>query len=327
MRCLAPASLCAFVLFLALGAQHAIGQGGTEAYPSRPVHLAVPYPPGGATDIIARNLAQKLQELLGQPVVFDYRAGSGGVIATEFVAKAAPDGHTMGMVTTAHVINPGLRKNLPYDTLRDFSGVSMVAVSHILIAATPSLEANNLPEVLTLARHRPGKLAFASPGVGGAMHLSGELIKYTTGVDIVHVPYKGGAAAYPDVIAGRIPLIIDPVFAVWQYVRSGKMKAIAMASPQRVPSYPDVPAVSETIPGFSVMSITGIIVPRAVPRALVNRLAADIGRALQAPDLKARMMDAGMEPSPSTPEQFDAFIRSEAEKWTKVIRQTGVTAD
>ncbi len=318
-------------VFIALALSAACGlaraQGAPEAYPSRPVHMSVPYPPGGATDIIARNLGQKLQELLGQPVVFEYKPGAGGIIATEFVAKAPPDGYTMGMVTTAHVINPGLRKNLPYDTLKDFAGVSMVAVSHILIAATPSLEANTLPEVLALARRSPGKLAFASPGVGGAMHLTGELLKYMTGVDIVHVPYKGGMAAYPDVIAGRIPLIIDPVFAVWPYVKSGKMKPIAMASPSRVPSYGEVPAASETVPGFSVMSITGIIVPRPTPRAVVSRLSADIGRALQAPDIKARMSEAGMEPTPTSPEQFDAYIRSESEKWAKVIRQAGVTAD
>jgi len=316
-----------FYIALALSAACGLAraQGATEAYPAKPLHMAIPYPPGGATDIIARNLSQKLQELLGQPVVLEYKPGGGGIIATEFVAKSAPDGYTMVMVTTAHVINPSLRKNLPYDTLRDFSGVSMVAVSHILIAATPSLQANDLAEVLSLARRNPGKLSFASPGVGGAMHLTGELLKYMTGVDIVHVPYKGGSAAYPDVIAGRIPLIIDPVFAVWPYVKSGKMKAIAMASPSRVPSYPDVPAVSETVPGFSVLSMTGIIVPHATPRPVVYRLSADIGRALATPEVKARMSEAGMDPSPTTPEQFDAYIRSESAKWAKVIKKAGVT--
>ena len=298
----------------------------SEPYPSRPVRMSVPYPPGGATDIIARNLAMKLQDFLGQPVVFEYKPGAGGVVASEYVAKSTSDGYTTAMVTTAHVINPGLRP-LPYDTLKDFAGVSMVAVSHILIAANPSVEANNLEELIAYARRNPGRLSFASSGVGGAMHMSGELLKYMTGIDIVHVPYKGGAAAYPDVIAGRIPLIIDPIFGVWPYVKSGKLKAVAIASPSRSSSYPDVPVVAETVPGYSVMSITGVVVPRAVPRGAVNRLSADIGRALQSADIKARMQEAGMEPSPTTPDQFDSYIRTEIEKWAKVIRQANITPE
>jgi tripartite-type tricarboxylate transporter receptor subunit TctC len=295
-----------------------------QEFPAKPVRLVLPVPPGGAMDIVARTLVDRWSQNLGQPVVLDYKAGAGGMISTEFVAKAAPDGYTTGLVSTAHVINPGLKKQLPYDTVRDLSGVSLVAVSHILIAATPSLPANNMAELIALARKSPGRISFATPGPGGAMHLSGELLKYMTGIDIVHVPYKGGPSAYPDVIAGRIELMIDPVYSLWPQVRSGKMKVIGMASPSRPASYPDVPAIAETVPGYSVESITGIIVSSRTPRPYINRLAADIGRALEGTELRTRMTDAGMEPAGSTPEQYDARIRAEIEKWSKVIQAAGI---
>ena len=271
---------------LCIGSGGAIAQSGSAvsgstSYPTKPVHLVVPYPPGGATDIIARNLAQKLQEIQGQPVVMEYKPGAGGVIATEHIAKSAPDGYTSGIVTTAFVINPSLRSDLPYDTLKDFSGVSIVAISHIMLAATPSLQANSVPELIALAKRMPGKLTYASAGTGGAMHLSGELLKSMTGIDMVHVPYKGGNAAYPDVIAGRVQLIFDPVFASMPLVKSGKLKALALASPKRPASHPELPTIGESVPGYGVLSITGIVVPHATPREVVHRLSADIGKALE----------------------------------------------
>ena len=313
---------------LALGLALALpGAALPQAFPAKPVRLVVPFPPGGATDIIARLLGQKLQEIWGQTVLIEYKPGGGTVVGTDFVAKSPPDGYTMGVVITAHVINPGLRTDLPYDTMNDLSGVSMVAVQHIALVATPGLEANTVPELIALAKKNPGKLTYATPGTGTAMHLAGELLKSQAGIDIVHVPYKGGAPAYPDVISGRVALQIDPMSASMPNIKAGKVKLLAITSPQRAPTVPDVPTVAETLPGFSVLSISGVVVPSATPREVVRKASADINRALAASDLVERMAQQGMEPSGNTPEQFDAFIRAEIDKWGKVVKASGAKLD
>jgi tripartite-type tricarboxylate transporter receptor subunit TctC len=287
----------------------------------------VPFPPGGATDIIGRLLGQKLQELWGQSVVIEYKPGGGTVVGTDFIAKSPPDGYTMGIVITAHVINPSMRTDLPYNTMKDLAGVSMVAVSHIALVATPGLEANTVPELIALAKKNPGKLSYATPGTGTAMHLAGELLKSLAAIDIVHVPYKGGAPASLDVISGRVALQIDPMYASMANVKAGKLKLLAIASPQRAPTVPEVPTIAETFPGFSVMSITGVVVPGATPRDIVSKASIDINRALAAADLVERMSQHGMEPSGTTPAQFDAFIRTEIEKWSKVVKASGAKLD
>jgi tripartite-type tricarboxylate transporter receptor subunit TctC len=295
-----------------------------SAWPARPVRLVVPFGPGGATDIIARLISQKLAELWNQSVLVDYKPGAGTVLGTDAVAKSAPDGYTMGMVITAHVINPSLRPAMPFDTLKDLSGVSLVAVSHILIAATPSLPANNIRELIALAKK--DKLSYATPGTGTAMHLAGELLKTLAGIDMIHVPYKGGSAAYPDVIAGRVPVILDPMFATIGHVKAGRLKAIAITSSERAAGYPEIGTVAEVLPGFDVKSISGVVVPSATPREIVRKASADIGRVLAMPDVKARMAEVGMEPAASTPEAFDAFIRREIDRWAPVVKASGARA-
>ena len=298
-----------------------------QAYPSKPVRLMVPFPPGGATDIIARLLSAKMQELWGQPVVIESKPGAGTVVGTEYVAKSAPDGHTLGMVVTAHVINPSLRPNMPYDTVKDLAGVTQVSVQHLVMAAHPSLPANNIAELVALAKKDPGKLSYATPGSGTAMHLSVELLKTTAGIDIVHVPYKGGAPAQQDVMSGRVPILMDVLYAAQPLIKSGRIKVLALLSPQRAPESPEYPVVAETVPGVSALSIVGVVAPAATPRELVRRISADIARAVKSSDLTDRMKQQGMEPVGSTPEQFDALIRSEIEKWAKVVKLSGAKVD
>jgi tripartite-type tricarboxylate transporter receptor subunit TctC len=298
-----------------------------QEYPTRPVRLVVPNPPGGAIDMLARLLSQKLNAIWGQPVIVEYKPGANTRVGTDYVAKSAPDGYTLGMVVASHVINPSIRSNMPYDTLKDLSGVTFTAFTTLLISASPSVEANSIAELVALAKRNPGKLSYATPGSGSAPHLAGELLKLMTGIDIVHVPYKGSAGAYPDVISGRVQLIFDPIIGTMPHVKAGKLKPLAVTSPKRWPSAPDIPAVAETVPGFSVASLNGIVVPSATPRELVRRISGDFAVALNAPEFKARLNELGLEPVGNTPEEFDAFIRTEIEKWARVVKTANLTVD
>jgi tripartite-type tricarboxylate transporter receptor subunit TctC len=298
-----------------------------QTYPARAVRLMVPFPPGGATDIVGRLVAAKMQDVWGQPVVVENKPGAGTVVGTEYVAKSAPDGYTLGTVVTAYVINPSLRSDMPYDTLRDLRGVTQISVQHLVMAAYPGFPANSIPELIALAKKEPGKLAYATPGSGTAMHLSVELLKTSAGIDIVHVPYKGGAPAQQDVMAGRVPILMDVLYAVQPLIKSGKIKVLALLSPKRDPDAPEYPIVSESVPGVSALSLVGIVAPAATPKDLVNHISADIAKAVKSSDLTERMKQQGMEPIGSTPEQFDALIRSEIEKWAKVVKLSGAKAD
>ena len=298
-----------------------------QNFPAKPVRLVVPNSPGGGTDILARLLAQKLQDIWSQSVIIEYKPGAGTVTGTEYVVKAAPDGHTLGMSVSSLMINPSLRSNLPYDTLKDLSGVSMTAVAHVVITATRSLEANNLAELIALAKKQPGRLSYATAGAGSGLHMAGELLKMTTGIDIVHVPYKGSGPAYPDVIAGRVQLMIDPLFSSLPHIKAGKVKPLAVTGATRAANTPDIPTVAETLPGFNVRSINGIIAPSATPRAVVSRISADFAAALRFQDIRKRMAEIGLEPAGTTPDQFDALIRSEIEKWAKVVKFSGARVE
>ena len=298
-----------------------------QNFPTKPIRMLVAYAPGGGTDILARLLATKLQEIWGQSVIVEYKPGAGTVTGTEYVARSAPDGLTLGMSVSSHMINPSLRTNLPYDTLRDFSGVSLTAIAHTVISATPSLPVNNLGELIALAKKQPGVLGYATAGAGSGLHMTGELLKMTTGSDIVHVPYKGSGPAFPDVIAGRVQLMIDPLFSALPYIKAGKLKAIAIASAKRAANTPDIPTVAETLPGFVVQSLNGIVVPAATPRPIVAKISSDLATALRHPDVRARMAEIGLEPAGSTPDEFDALIRSEIERWAKVVKFSGAKAE
>jgi tripartite-type tricarboxylate transporter receptor subunit TctC len=319
MQPMIPRSWFGAVLLLA-----ALGTAAAQSFPSRTVNLVVPNPPGGAIDIQARIYAQKLQAMWGQSVIVDYKPGAGTLLGMEHVARSAPDGHTLGMVVTPLVILPALRDKMPYDTLKDLAPVTMTGTSSILIAASPNLPASNLTEVIALAKKQPGKLTYASPGLGSSMHLAGELLKLEAGIDMLHVPFKGGAQAYPELMAGRIDLQLDPTFSLYRHVKAGKMKAIAVTSGKRDPSAPDVPAVAETIPNFSVLSINGIVMAGGTPPELVRRINADFRKLLKEPDTAKRLEELGIEAVGNSPEEFSAFIKSEIERWTRVAKAANI---
>jgi tripartite-type tricarboxylate transporter receptor subunit TctC len=299
-------------------------QAGAQQFPAKPVRLIVPFPPGGATDIVGRLVAGKMQEVWKQTVIVENRPGAGTVVGTDAVAKAAPDGYTLGMVVTAHVINPSLRQNLPYDTLKDLAAVTQVSSQQLVIAAHPAVPANTIAELIELARRRPGELSYATPGSGTAMHLAVELLKTSTGINLVHVPYKGGAPAQQDVMGGRVPILLDVLYAVTPLIDAGKIKVIALLGPQRVSKYP---VVAETVPGVSAISMVGIVAPGGTPADLVKGISSDMARNIRASDLTERMKQLGMEPVGSTPAEFDALIRAEMEKWAKVVKASGAKAD
>lgn len=312
---------------LAAAACAIVPWAAAQTFPARPVTLVVPNQPGGAIDILARLLEKGLSEAWKQPVLVVYKPGAGTVLGTDFVAKSAPDGHTIGLVITGHMINPSLRKTMPFDTVKDLSGVSLLATSPILISASNTLPAKDVRELIALAKRQPGKLSYASPGSGSSMHLGGELLKSETGTFIVHVPYKGAGGAYPDIFAGRVDLLIDPLFSSLPHVKSGNMKPIAIMSTRRSPIAPDIPTVSEVLPGFAVESVFGAVVPSATPREVVQKISADMARVLQSAEVRGRMAEIGLTPIGNKPEEFDAYIRAEIPKWAKVVKASGATAD
>ena len=289
-------------------------------WPTKPVKFIVPFAAGGPTDTIARLVAQKMQEVWKQPVVIEYKPGGGTIVGTDFVAKSPPDGYTLGLSISAHQINPSLQPAMPYDTLKDLSGVTQLAQAHFGLFAHPSVEANTVPELIAWAKKNPGKLSYATPGLGTGTHLAGELLKGMGGFEMVHVPYKGSAPAQQDVIGGRVPLLFDILYSAMPFVRQGRLKVIALASPKRAEGEPSIPLISETLPGFGAMSVMGIVAPAGVPREVLRRIGGDIGRAVKDSDLTTRMAQLGMEPVGSSPEDFDALIRVEIDKWAKVIK-------
>ena len=294
------------------------------AFPARPVTLVVPFPAGGALDIVARSLADEMRKHLGQPVVVENRAGAGGTLGSGIVARAAPDGYTMllGSVAT-HAIGPGLYRNLSYDALKDFVPITQVTAAPLLVASSATLKVSTVPDLLAAARAQPGKLNFASTGNGTAVHLAGELIKSAAGIDVVHVPYKGGGEAVTALITGEAAFMVANVELVLPQLGGGKLRALAVTGPRRLPALPDVPTLREAgLAGADVTTWFGLFAPAGTPKAAVDRLQRDAATALQA--LTERFAAQGNEAVGSTPEQFAAFVRAEHAKWGKVIKDSGV---
>ncbi|TDF63563.1 tripartite tricarboxylate transporter substrate binding protein [Cupriavidus sp. L7L] len=297
---------------------------GAETWPARPIQLLIPYPPGGSADLLARPVAARLQEKLGQPVVLDYRPGAGGTIATQALARAKPDGYTLIMVLAAHAINASLYPKLPYDTRKDFAPVSLVANLPMILAGSSSLRANNVQELIAEARANPGKLTFASAGNGNTGHLAGELFDSVAGIKMTHVPYKGSAQVVTAMLSGEVQLTFDSISTTLPHVKSGKLRALAVTGSQRAAVAPDVPTLAEAgVPGIGITGWYAVLAPAGTPQPVVDRLSTEIATVLRQPELKASLATNGYEPVGSTPAALRTHIDAEINRWSKVVKDSG----
>lgn len=298
------------------------------SYPEKPIRMVVGFPSGGAPDTVARLLGQKLSEALGQPIVMDNVTGAGGNIATERVAKAAPDGYTLGfMVNGQMVINPSLYK-ASYDPVKDFAPISQVTVTPNMLVVNNAVPAKNVQELISLARARPGELTYGSGGTGTGNHMAAELFKSVAGLNIRHIPYKGVLAVVPDLLGERVSMMFSPVPVVLPLVREGKLRAIAVTSLKRTSSAPELPTIAESgYPGFEVTIWYGLLAPAGTPPAIIRKLHLETAKALAQPDLRAKLAEQGLEAIGNSPDEFAAIIKSEIPMWAKVIKEAGIKPD
>ena len=313
----------------ALLAMLIVGGGAlAQTYPAKPVRLIVPFPPGGGTDNLGRLIAQKLTEALGQQVTVENRPGAGTIIGTEAAAKAPADGYTLLMAQTATGINPSIYPKLPYDTVRDFAPVVLVATAPTLLVVNPQVPAKNLQDLLALAQAKPGSLNFPSGGNGTSPHMAGEFFKSLTGAGIVHVPYKGGGPAITDLLGGQVQLMFDTMPSIMPHVKAGKLRPIALAAPARSPELPEVPTFAESgLAAFEADAWYGIFAPAGTPPDIIARINAEVNRILAAPDVRERMKTLGADPIGKSPEFFAAFVKDEIAKWGKVVKEAGIKVE
>ncbi len=315
--------------FLALGVPLAYidGAAAADAYPSRTIRWVVPYPPGGTTDILARIIAQRLTERLGHQVLIDNRSGAGNNIGTEIAIKAAPDGYTFLLVNPANAINATLYTNLSFNFLRDMAPVAgLVRVPNVM-EVTMSLPVKSVAEFIAYAKARPGKVILASSGSGTSVHLSGELFKNMTGIDLTHVPYKGAGPALPDLIGGQVHVMFDNMPSSIEYIRAGRLRALGVTTAKRSAQLPNVPAVAETVPGYEASAWFGMGAPKGTPADVVAKLNREINDALADPKMKARLAELGGEPIPGSPADFWKIHTYETEKWAKVVKSSGAKVE
>jgi tripartite-type tricarboxylate transporter receptor subunit TctC len=310
------------LLLLALFAPLAVAQ--TSAWPTKPVRMIVPFPPGGSTDVVSRILGQRLAEGLGQTLVIDNRGGAGGNIGTDLAAKSAPDGYTILMGTVTMSINPFLYPKMSHDVLRDLAPVSVVASAPQVLVVHPSFPAKTVKDVIDFAKAKPGAVNFGSSGNGTSGHLGIEMMKAATGIQVVHVPYKGAAPAMTDLLAGQVQVMFETITTAIPQLKAGKIRGIAVAASKRSTLLPELPPMTETIPGLDTTSWYGLMVPAGTPKAVISRLYAETAKALAVADVRERYAALGTEPVGSSPEEFDRYLRAEMAKWSKVIKQAGV---
>ena len=290
-----------------------------QAFPSKPLRLVTPFPPGGSADIIARVTAQGVGEVVGQPVVVENRAGAGGVTGTDYVAKQPPDGYALILISGAYPVYPAMLKAMPFDPLKDVAMVSMLTSYPFVISVVPDSPLRSLGDLIERAKANPGKLNYPSSGIGTVHHLSGELFNALAGTDIVHVPYRGGNAPLTEVLAGRADVLFEAMTLSIGQIQAGKLRALAVTSRERWKALPDTPTAQETLPGYEVNSFIGLGVTGGTPAPVVERLNAAVRKALEIPDIRRRFLELGGEPGATSPEEMRAFIASEIEKWKKVV--------
>jgi len=299
-----------------------------QSYPNKPVRVVVPYPPGGPTDIVARVLFQQVSEATGQQFLVDNRAGAGGNIGAEIVAKSPADGYTLLIGTTAHAINMSLFKNLSYDVQKDFAPVSLLTQGPLVLVAHPQFPANSIKEVIELAKSKSGGLNFASSGNGQSTHLSAELFNTMAGIKMSHVPYKGSAPALTDVMSGQVDVMFDTTLSAMPFVKAGKLKALGLTSPVRSPAAPDVPTIAESgLPGYEVFAWNGVFVPAGTPKAIIQQLNDQIRKAMLLPQVKDKFSAQGFAASWNSPENFGVFVKNEVDKWSRTVKASGATLD
>ena len=312
------------IAIMSLGGAHA----ADAPFPVKPVRIVVPFAPGGGTDLIARTLAQKLTDAWKQQVLVDNRPGGGTTIGSDLVAKSAPDGHTMLLTANPHTTNPALHPKLPYDTLRDFAGITQIASAPMIVAVHPALPARSIKELIALAKQRPGQLSYATSGNAGPQHLAGELFKTTAGIDMVHVPYKGSAPAITDLIAGQTQLTFGSTFTVMPQAASGRLRMLAVTTAKRANALPNVPTIAEAaLPGYEATTWYGLFISSGAPRAVIARLHTDIARAIKLPEVNERLLRDGSEPVASEPAAFDAHVRAEIDKARRIVKASGMRLD
>lgn len=314
------------VLLLLFAAVH--GDVHAQPWPAKPVRLIVPFPAGGAVDISARAVGVELTKSLGQQVVVDNRVGAGGNIAAEAAARAPADGYTMFMATSAILaINPALYARVPFDPVKDFAPVSVIVLADNIVVVNPALPVNSVAELIRLAKANPGKYSFASAGNGSSTHLAAEMFKMLAGVDLLHVPYKGGPPAVTGLLAGEVDMNFDLIPSALSHVRSGKLRGLGTAGAKRSSVLPDVPLISESLPGYESSVWFGVVVPRGTPEPVVSRLSADIAQGMQQPEVRDRLTKMGYEVTSTTPDQMAEMIRAEIPKWARVVKAAGVRVD
>jgi len=311
----------AAVAMLAAGSLPAAAQN----FPTKPITIVVPASPGGAIDLLARLIGQKFTESWGQAVVIDNRAGATGIIGTDLVAKAAPDGHMLALVASSHAINPSMVKKLPFDTIKSFEPVVLTHVVPLMLVVSPSVPAKTVSELVAYGKAHPGQLSFASSGSGGAPHFSGELFKTMAGLDMVHVPYKGSTLAHPDLLSGRVSMMFDTVAAINNQVKAGNVRALAVTTSKRASIAPNVPTMAEAgMTGYETSTWGGLLAPAGTPKAVVAKLNAEVNRILTLTDVRQKLQDAGIEPGGGSSQQFSEFIVREMGKWGKVAKDAGI---
>lgn len=313
-------------LFAAALIAGSVATAGAQSYPNRPVRMLIGFSAGGGADTIARSVAPRIAENLGQPIVIENRPGANGIIAAELVARAVPDGYTLLLAPGNYAFAPAMIAKLPFDMTSAFSPVSMLAVTPLLVVVHPSLPVTTMKGLIALAKQQPGKLTYASGGIGGSAHLATELFRSLTGTDLVHVPYKGTGAAIADLVGGQVPLCFCTLPSVLGQTRSGRLRSLAVTTNKRSASVPDTPTVAEAgVAGYEMGQWYGVLAPAGTPVAIVERLNAEAGRALQHPELRKRFLGEGAEPAHGTPNAFGAFFHAEIVQWMRVAKQAGIT--